>query len=354
MMMLNKATVKSEGLDRLKRYLLGSRKTRAELQIMLGIDRTTLWRWIRSLENIDYIIDEDSQGRLYIDRNTCPTYLKLAPQESVLLMLALRLFQQYSDKPNRNAVELLHKLGTQLHQGVAPVVGPYIVAMAETQQRTLPEQRNDNGYERVMERVGDAWLQSRKLKLCYRPLRAHRPFDETFHPYMLEPSAIGRSTYIIGYSELVNDLRVRKVERIQRTPILLDEPFTVPETFDVQRLLSGAWGIWFDVDEQPTTVTLRFSTYVAERVMETRWHPSERKVQDADGRVVWTAEIDAVEEMLPWIRGWGADCEVLEPGEVRDKMLANLRRLARLYGLQVGTAPTDGPDLDLLGSLFGD
>jgi CRISPR-associated endonuclease/helicase Cas3 len=351
-MTYDRATTKSEGLERLKRYLLAGRKAPGELQAVLGIERTTLYRWRQTLEQAGYVIDKDEQGRLYIDRNTCPTHLKLAPQESVLLMLALRLFQQYSDKPNRHAVEMLHKLGAQLHQGVAPVIGPYVVAMAEHQRHALSQQRSD--YERIMESVATAWLQSRKLDIRYRPLRAHRPFDEVFHPYMLEPSAIGRGTYIIGYSELVHDLRVRKVERIQRPPILLDESFVVPETFDIQRLLSGAWGVWFDTDEQPTTITLRFSTYVAERVMETRWHPSERKVQDADGRVVWTAEIDAVEEMLPWIRGWGADCEVLEPAEIRDKMVANLRRLARLYGMHIGSAPTDGPDLDLLGSLFGE
>ncbi len=350
-MTLDKATAKSEGLERLKRYLLGSRKTRSELQAMLGIDRTTLWRWQRSLENLEYVISEDAQQRLYIDPATCPTHLKLLPHESVLLMLALRLFQQYNDKPQRAAVELLHKLGTQLQAGVAPAVGPHVVAMAEAQRTALTGERTD--YERTIEAVGTAWLQSRKLEIRYRPRHAHRPFDEVFHPYMIEPSAIGRGTYIIGYSELVDQLRVRKLERIKRTPFVLDETFSVPADFDVQRLLSGAWGIWFDVDEQPTTVTLRFTAHVADRVEETRWHPSERTVRDADGRVVWTAEIDAVDEMLPWIRGWGADCEVLEPQTVRDTLIANLRRHAHLYGLHTDSAPSNGPDLHLLNDLFG-
>lgn len=350
-MTLDKATAKSEGLDRLKRYLLSGHQTRDKLKEILVIDRTTLWRWLKSLEKAGYVISEDAQQRLYIDPATCPTYLKLSQNESVLLMLALRLFQQYNDKPQRTAVELLHKLGVQLQAGVAPAVGPHVVAMAEAQRAALTGERTD--YERTIEAVSTAWLQSRKLQIRYRPRHAHRPFDEVFHPYMIEPSAIGRGTYIIGYSELVDRLRVRKLERIKRTPMVLDETFSIPETFDVQRLLAGAWGIWFDVDERPTTVTLRFAADVADRVEETRWHPSERKVRDADGRLMWTAEIDAVDEMLPWIRGWGADCEVLEPQAVRDALIANLRRQAHLYGLHTDSAPSDGPDLHLLNELFG-
>ncbi|NJP07038.1 MAG: WYL domain-containing protein [Chloroflexaceae bacterium] len=350
-MTLNKAIIKSEGLDQLKRYLLTGRKTRSELQDLLGIDRTTLWRWIRSLERNEYAIDTDEQGRLFIDRNTYLTSLKLSAQESVLLMLALRLFQQYNDKPQHAAVEMLHKLGTQLMHGVATVVGPHVIALAEAQRAGLSQQRTDA--DRRMEAIGTAWLTSRKLRIFYRPLHAHRPFEEVFHPYMLEPSAIGRSTYMIGYSELVDGLRVRKVERLQRTPIVEDDTFEIAKDFDIHRLLSGAWGIWFDADEQPTTVTLRFSTYVVQRVEETRWHPTERKVYDAEGRLVWTAEIDTVEEMLPWIRGWGADCEVIEPAAIRDQIIANVKRMVRLYGTPIGATPTDGLDLDVLGSLFG-
>jgi len=39
------------------------------------------------------------------------------------------------------------------------------------------------------------------------------------------------------------------------------------------------------------------------------------------------------QEMLPWIRGWGADVEVVEPPGLRDRMLGEARRLAVLYNL---------------------
>jgi CRISPR-associated endonuclease/helicase Cas3 len=69
--------------------------------------------------------------------------------------------------------------------------------------------------------------------------------------------------------------------------------------------------------------------------------------------LVWTAEIDEVKEMLPWIRGWGADCEVLEPAELREKVKGELRRQAGMYGITTKFDQQSGPDNDLLGSLFG-
>ena len=76
--------------------------------------------------------------------------------------------------------------------------------------------------------------------------------------------------------------------------------------------------------------------------------------EDAEGRLIWTAEIDAVQEIMPWIRGWGADCEVLEPHEVREQIKGKVRRQARMYGLDIQQHTSNTPNLDLLESLFGE
>jgi hypothetical protein len=58
--------------------------------------------------------------------------------------------------------------------------------------------------------------------------------------------------------------------------------------------------------------------------------------------------------MLPWIRGWdGGTCEVLEPIELREKLIGELRRQMRMYGVGATERHTDEPDNDLFGQLFG-
>ncbi|MGB9632262.1 MAG: WYL domain-containing protein, partial [Chloroflexaceae bacterium] len=45
-------------------------------------------------------------------------------------------------------------------------------------------------------------------------------------------------------------------------------------------------------------------------------------------------------EMLPWIRGWGADVEVLAPKELREALMGEAKALAELYGWHVSSSPT--------------
>jgi predicted DNA-binding transcriptional regulator YafY len=340
---MNKAEFKSEGLDALRLYLLaqpgGGSLRQAELARHFAVNKSTIGRWIASLEANGVPILWDEQKRVAIDRKRYFTHLSLSRYESIVLMLALRLYQQRQHKSDRNAVEMLQKLGVALHQGVAPTAGEHILAIAHHQR--LQEHERHSEQQRVLEALGDAWLDGRKVQMRYRPLRARRAFDDVFHPYLLEPSAISRSTYVIGYSELNAALRVRKLERIERTPVVLTETFTIAESFDPFKLLGGAWSIWFDADASPVTVQLRFhGEEVVRRVLEERWHPSEHKERDSDGCLLWTAEIDEPQEMLPWIRGWGAACEVVGPAELRDKALGELRRQLRMYGV-VDSESTD-------------
>ena len=65
----------------------------------------------------------DEQKRVAIDRKRYFTNLSLSRHESMVAMLALRLYQQRQDKSDRNAIEMLQKLGIALKQGIAPAAG---------------------------------------------------------------------------------------------------------------------------------------------------------------------------------------------------------------------------------------
>jgi len=76
---------------------------------------------------------------------------------------------------------------------------------------------------------------------------------------------------------------------------------------------------------------LRFHPRVAERVEETHWHRSEKTTRQPDGYLLWQARIAEPREMRSFIRGWGADCEVLKPDWLRDEIAAELQQAAGLY-----------------------
>ena len=86
------------------------------------------------------------------------------------------------------------------------------------------------------------------------------------------------------------------------------------------------------VNKTSSAVVLRFHPRVAQRVQETRWHTSQQVEEQKGGYLIWRAQVAEPQEMLPWIRGWGADCEVLKPDGLRETLMGETCRLVELYG----------------------
>ncbi|MDV7393282.1 WYL domain-containing protein, partial [Arthrospira platensis SPKY1] len=173
-----------------------------------------------------------------------------------------------------------------------------------------------------------------------------------FSPYFIEPYAIGRTVHVIGLREPPQKVRTFKVERI-RTITLLAETYTIPEDFDPQEKLKNAWGIWY-TDEEPVEVVLRFHRDVARRVLETTWQVGEETAVDGhDGSVIWRAKVDAWQEMLPWIRGWGSQVEVLEPKLLRREVEREVMRMVDVYNLTLNQEPPEEDNDAWAAILFG-
>ena len=137
---------------------------------------------------------------------------------------------------------------------------------------------------------------------------------------------------MIGFCESFGKVATFKIERIEKAEPRL-ERFEIPEDFDEAELLRYAWGIWYG-EKEPVRVRLRFAAGQAtRRVKESIWHPTQKLEDLPDGGVIWQAQVAEWQEMLPWVRGWGAEVEVLEPEGLRQKVLGDIRAAAEMYGL---------------------
>lgn len=199
----------------------------------------------------------------------------------------------------------------------------------------------------VLEQATIAWLEQRKIRLVYRALRAHRPLEHAVSVYFIEPALWSESAYIVGFSETAADIVPFKLERIEDAR-LTNDPAELPADLDEQALLRYAWGIWLE-DGEPVTVRLRFASGVASRrVQESIWHPSQTITLLEDGGCEFCVQVTDWREMLPWVRSWGADVEVLEPPELREVLRYEARALAKKYGVI-----TEGQSPDVLIRFFG-
>lgn len=269
--------------------------------------------------------------------------VKLNLPEGVALYLATRLLTQIHDEQNQYVLSGLTKLISAMPDTIAPHQHA-IVDMARERQQGQQD-RSD-----IFEALALGWATRHQIRLTYTPPR-RRSFECQFSPYLLEPSAIGRTFYAIGHSNPPDALRTFKMERIEYAK-LTTKPFEIPTDFDGPALLKRSWGVMYG-DEEPVEVRLRFSHWVTNRVKETLWHPSQQIIDTAEGSE-WIAQIGDTLEIENWIRGWGSDCEVLAPQELREKMIKEARRLAHMYGITSTTStPPDEPDMGLLSRILG-
>ncbi len=305
--------------------------TKAEIARHLGVHRSTVGRDIEILSQPGRLPIYEEDGRIKLDRDSYLTHVRFTMHESLAIHIAARLMATRMDKRNPHAASALRKLGRSLEK-LAPPISRHVLAAADVMDE--PGLLRDNRvYLKVLEMLTRAWSEGRMVRLLHE-MEDGRTYEYDFAPYFIEPYAIGRTTHVIGWRNPPKKVRTFKIERIRWVELLSDH-YTIPASFDPRKLLRSAWGIWY-TDEAPVEVRLRFSPRVARRVRETRWHPSERIEEKPDGSLIWEADVAEPQEMLPWIRGWGGDVEVLAPPDLRARLEEEVKKMAQLYGIGVG------------------
>jgi len=332
---MKRAANKAERLLQIEVLLLEHPEglTQAEIARRVGVNRSTIYRYLPDLDQ--FCVYETPDGKLAIDRDHYLTDVRLTLHEAMAFHLAARLMATRTDKHNPHAAAALRKLGLSLEK-LAPFVSDHLAASADVMDDQA--RRHDPVYVEALEKLTHAWSLGRKVSLKHQ-MPDQRVFTYTFAPYFIEPYAVGRTTHVIGWREPPDALRTFKIERI-KTVTILEEPYTIPDDFDPRDLLADAWGIWY-TEEEPVEVVLRFHPRVAHRVRETEWHRSQEVEEQPDGSLIWRAAVAEPQEMVPWIRGWGADVEVLAPEELRAQMTGEARRLAKSYGWDVHRTEQD-------------
>ncbi|MEW5829317.1 MAG: WYL domain-containing protein, partial [Chloroflexota bacterium] len=308
---MNRAQNKAERLIQIENLLLAHPEgmTQAEIARRLKVDRSTINRYVADIPKHIYI---EFDGRWKIDRTADLINVRLNLHEALAVHLASRLLATRMDRQNPHAASALRKLGVAM-QRWAKRISRHILESADVMDEAA--QRHDPVYLRSLEQLTLAWAEQRKAHVWHYSENTEKVHEYLFSPFFIEPYAVGQTTHVIGLSEPPGKLRTLKIERIERVEPS-QEPYEIPADFDPRGLLANAWGIWYSENE-PVDVILKFHPRVAQRVRETRWHRSEEEAELPDGSILWRARVAEWREMLPWIRGWGADCEVIEPEGLR-------------------------------------
>ncbi|GJM79687.1 hypothetical protein HMSSN139_21830 [Paenibacillus sp. HMSSN-139] len=135
-----------------------------------------------------------------------------------------------------------------------------------------------------------------------------RHSERTVAPYGLV--FLEGSWMLVAWCDLRQDIRHFRLSRMSEL-IELDEPFELPKHFDLKE--------YTPLDDRHLRVCLRFNPDVADKVKESNYHFIEEMKEHPDGLDV-ILRVRRLDELLPWVLGWGAGVIVLEPESFRTRI----------------------------------
>lgn len=112
----------------------------------------------------------------------------------------------------------------------------------------------------------------------------------------------------------------------------LTETFSPVEGFDLKTWYQYAWGVYRD--ECPVPVIIRFYDHYS-TLNRVRAELGNRETctltEDKEG-LLMTDQVEGLDELAVWLRGFGAGAEVIEPPALREKVTQEFTRLLQMYG----------------------
>ncbi|GAB4577891.1 MAG: WYL domain-containing protein [Anaerolineales bacterium] len=289
----------------------------ADLARALHVNRRTIYRDLEFLTDQGVPLWQDD-GLFGINRTRYQTTVRLTYHESVALVLAGLLLARTFDERNPHVITALRRLAVTLPE-------PLTAHLERAALRTQANQTNPR-HTAILEAIAEGWGTGRKVQIAYVPPNGDVIRERVIAPYTLEPTDAG--IYVIGHDDASGEIRTFKLERLQSARVL-PQPYTIPADFDPETHLAHSWRIM--TGGQPTPVILRFTPDAAPYIRERCWHPSQQIEPSTNGSLTLRLCIAEPREMLPWIRSWGAQVEVIEPMWLRERVGEEMRKAAEMY-----------------------
>ena len=228
----------------------------------------------------------------------------------------LEPFFEYSDK-------VLYSL-----EGNALVKWPEKIAVVHPVQPLLAPEINGN-FQKI---ISTALLENKKLKLDYVRLDGERS------KYTVNPVGLvfrGHVIYLIAVKVDTGEQRqfaLHRIKKAEQLPADADPITLTLQEYLEQGNMGFAWNAWNTATSlQEITFKCIFEAKSAKYLTETPLSKDQEIIPYKDGYVIVKATVRYTEQLVWWIRGYGSAIEVLEPLELRERMIKDINELHTRY-----------------------
>lgn len=182
--------------------------------------------------------------------------------------------------------------------------------------------------ERFLTDIISAMRDFRVISLCYQSFRHPEPFCFNVRPYCVK--YFKQRWYLLGDSDL--GLRIYSLDRFVDMEEL-EEHFEIPKDFDAEEYFGNYFGVI--IGEEPEDVKIRVVPDQVKYFRTLPLHGSQRETVQEDGSSVFSYHIAPTFDFVQEILSHGADVEVLEPIELRERIADNVAEMASRYRIPV-------------------
>jgi predicted DNA-binding transcriptional regulator YafY len=132
---------------------------------------------------------------------------------------------------------------------------------------------------------------------------------------------------------LARDTATGQVEAFSLARMRDSEPseslrFEIPEDFKIDGYVHGPFGL----GRARHPIVVEFRQEVADEIRSQRFHASQRLATAPDGRVRLSITVPSLDQALSWVLRYGSAARVVEPAELRDAVIRELRSATQRYG----------------------
>lgn len=317
-----------------RRYGVTLKELAAEMQVSEKTIRRDLETFMVAGFPLTETLGEFGRKKWHLDGDKVQPGIAFAFDEALALYLGRHLLEPLAGTPFwEGAQRAFKKVRASLSETALKHVEKFTDMFRQTSFGRHDYSKKAEVIDRLMIGIEDR----RAVFITYQSLRATEPVTYDIYPYGL---AYHRgSLYLVGRNPQREQVCHWKVDRVEKAEI--DEfRFQRPADFDLQQHLAGSFGIYHGDGDASVCVRVRFSPAVARYVEESQWHASQKLTKQRDGSLLAEFCLDETEEVKRWIMSFGQQAEVLEPGQLRQEILAELQSLLVAYGGRKTSSPS--------------
>ena len=282
------------------------------------VSSKTLERAMKDLEK-NNLIERRREGYVVCSEHILPP-LELSEQEKTLLFEALKVAGALAPIPEEiKSVEAKLKL--------------WIGENAQSLETMLVHGRTptqDVHHSQCCVHLEEAARSKSRVSILYRKE------EEPARQLRLNPLGIVYYWVLDNWYLIAQDEEDQKVKTYLMNRILditrLGEAFSPVEGFDLKTWYQYAWGVYRE--QSPVPIKIRFYKHFS-TINRVRAELAKRETctltEDKDG-LLMTDQVEGLDELAVWLRGFGAGAEVIEPPALRKKMTDEYSRLLQMYG----------------------